>query len=114
MIKLKIGEHSISYATVKKAKTFRREEELEKEINTLQNFIDLNGSQTADALSTLETKKRELEETIIVPPLAVYSYQQNYKDLSSVGTAVRALTSVEGVSRPCIPESSVWSYFRLR
>ena len=33
MIKVKIGEHSIKYATVKKAKTFRREEELDKEIN---------------------------------------------------------------------------------
>lgn len=64
MIKLKIGEHSISYAKVNKAKTFPREEELEKEINTLQNFIDLKRSQTAEALSTLETKKRELEETI--------------------------------------------------
>ena len=64
MIKLKIGEHSISYAKVNKAKLFPREEELEKEINTLQNFIDLKRSQTAEALSTLETKKRELEETI--------------------------------------------------
>ena len=61
---IKIREHSIKYATAKKAKTFRREEELEKEINTLQNFNGLNASKTAEAFNTLDTKKRELEETI--------------------------------------------------
>jgi len=40
MIKFKIREHSIKYATAERDKILRREEELEKEINTLQNFTD--------------------------------------------------------------------------
>ena len=42
MMKLKIREQSIKYATAKKVKMFRREGELEKEINFLQNFIESN------------------------------------------------------------------------
>ena len=53
MIKLKIREHSIKYATAKKGKILRREEELEKEINTLQNFVDSNESKSVEALNTL-------------------------------------------------------------
>ena len=60
MIKFKTREHSIKYATAKRGKILR-EEELEKDINTLQNFIDSNESKSAAALYTLETKKRELE-----------------------------------------------------
>ena len=40
MIKFKTREHSIKYATAKRDKILRRAEELEKEINTLPNFID--------------------------------------------------------------------------
>ena len=35
MIKLKIREHSLKYSAIKKAKTSRLEENLEKEINTV-------------------------------------------------------------------------------
>ena len=42
MMKLKIREQSIKYATAKKVKMSRREGELEKEINFLQNFIESN------------------------------------------------------------------------
>lgn len=68
MIKLKIREHSIKYATTKRAKTVRREEELEKEINTLQHLIDTqnenNEIDIADTFHNLEIKKRELEEIV--------------------------------------------------
>ena len=64
MITLKIREHSIKYATAERDKILRREEELKKEINTLQNFIDSNESKSAEALNTLATTKRELEEII--------------------------------------------------
>ena len=40
MMKLKIREQSIKYATAKKVEMSRREGELEKEINFLQNFIE--------------------------------------------------------------------------
>ena len=42
MMKLKIREQSIKYATAKKVQMSRREGELEKEINFLQNFIESN------------------------------------------------------------------------
>ena len=61
MIKLKTREHLIKYATAKRDKILRREEELEKEINTLQNFIDSTESKSAEALNSLATTKRELE-----------------------------------------------------
>lgn len=68
MIKLKIREHSIKYATTKRAKTVRREEELEKEINILQHLIDTqnenNEIDIAVTFHNLEIKKRGLEEIV--------------------------------------------------
>ena len=67
MIKLKIREHSIKYATAKKVKISRREEQLEKEINTLQHLIDsneINTTDRADVFNSLENKRRELESII--------------------------------------------------
>ena len=40
MIKLKVREQSLKYAADKKAKLNRKEEELEKRINVLQNLIE--------------------------------------------------------------------------
>ena len=42
MIKLKIREFSTKYATSKKTQISRHEEELEKEINTLQHQLESN------------------------------------------------------------------------
>ena len=56
MMKLKIIEQSIKYATAKKAKMSRREEELEEEINSLQNYIESN--------QIIEARKSELEKMI--------------------------------------------------
>ena len=42
MMKLKIREQAIKYASAKKAKISRREEELEREINLLQNYSESN------------------------------------------------------------------------
>lgn len=66
MIKLKIREHSLKYSAIKKAKTSRLEENLEKEINTLQCLIESNMDEKdkKDTLEALETKKLELEKII--------------------------------------------------
>ena len=66
MIKLKIREHSLKYSAIKKAKTSRLEENLEKEINTLQCLIESNMDEKdkKDTLDALETKKLELEKII--------------------------------------------------
>ena len=67
MMKLKIREQSIKYATAKKVKMSRREGELEKEINYLQNFIEsneINPSEKIEIFGTLEARKRELEKII--------------------------------------------------
>ena len=67
MMKLKIREQSIKYATAKKVKMSRREGELEKEINYLQNFIEsneINPSEKTEIFGTLEARKRELEKII--------------------------------------------------
>lgn len=67
MLKLKIREQSLKYAAAKKAKLSRREEELEKEINSLQNQIDrtfMQPNDMAEASGALEAKKRELEKII--------------------------------------------------
>ena len=67
MIKLKIREQSLKYSSIKKAKMSRHEEELEKEINSLQRSIEANntkGKDKQDAVNTLETKKSELEKII--------------------------------------------------
>ena len=61
MMKLKIREQSLKYATAKKAKMSRREEELEKEINFLQNYIDsshMNSNDTTEAFGILEARKK--------------------------------------------------------
>ena len=67
MMKLKIREQSIKYATAKKVKMSRREGELEKEINFLQNFIEsneINPNEKTEISGTLEARKRELEKII--------------------------------------------------
>lgn len=67
VLELKIREQSLKYAAAKKAKLSRREEELEKEINSLQNQIDrtfMQPNDKAEASGTLEAKKRELEKII--------------------------------------------------
>ena len=66
-MKLKIREQSIKYATAKKVKMSRREGELEKEINILQNFIEsneINPNEKTEISGTLEARKRELEKII--------------------------------------------------
>ena len=68
MMKLKIREQSIKYATAKKVKMSRREGELEKEINFLQHFIESNeispNEKKTEISGTLEARKRELEKII--------------------------------------------------
>ena len=65
-IKLKIREHSLKYAVIKKAQTSRLKENLEKEINILQCLIESNMDEKdkKDTLDALETKKLELEKII--------------------------------------------------
>ena len=67
MIKLKVREQSLKYAAGKKAKLNRKEEELERRINVLQNLIESNhiGEQEKqDASIEQEEKKAELERII--------------------------------------------------
>ena len=67
MMKLKIREQSIKNATAKKVQMSRREGELEKEINFLQNFIEsneINPNEKTEISGTLEARKRELEKMI--------------------------------------------------
>ena len=66
MIKLKVREQSLKYAVDKKAKLNRKEEELEKRINVLQNLIESSiGEQgKQDASIEQEEKKTELEKII--------------------------------------------------
>ena len=67
MIKLKIREHSLKYSAVKKAKTSRDEEELEKEINSMQRLIESSNLEEKDKkgiLDALDTKRLELEKII--------------------------------------------------
>lgn len=55
------------YATAKKVQISRREGELEKEINFLQNFIEsneINPNEKTEISGTLEARKRELEKII--------------------------------------------------
>ena len=66
-MKLKIREQSIKYATAKKVQMSRREGELEKEINFLQNFIEsneINPNEKTEISGTLEAGKREPEKII--------------------------------------------------
>ncbi|XP_015767919.1 PREDICTED: orexin receptor type 1-like [Acropora digitifera] len=67
MMKLKIREQSIKYATAKKVKMSKHERELEKEIIFLQNFIEsneINPNEKTEISGTLEARKRELEKII--------------------------------------------------
>jgi hypothetical protein len=67
MIKLKIREHSLKFSAIKKAKTSRHEEELEKEINSMQRLIEssnLEEKDKKDILDALDTKRLELEKII--------------------------------------------------
>ena len=65
--KLKVREQSLKYAADKKAKLNRKEEELERRINVLQNLIEPNhiGEQEKQYASIeQEEKKTELERII--------------------------------------------------
>ena len=67
MIILKIREHSLKYSAIKKAKTSRDEEKLEKEIASLQRLIEsssIEGKDRKDTLDALDTKKQKLEKLI--------------------------------------------------
>ena len=67
MIKLKVREQSFKFAADKKAKLNRKEEEIERRINALQNLIESNhiGEQEKqDAFIEQEEKKTELERII--------------------------------------------------
>ena len=65
--KLKIREQSLKYSTVKKAKISRYEEELEKEINSLQRLAEssnIDENEKKGILGALDSKKLELEKLI--------------------------------------------------
>ena len=67
MIKLKIRELSIKYAKDRRTKTSRREEEIEKAINVLQELIESSNKgdqEKREASRDLEEKKAELEKII--------------------------------------------------
>ena len=67
MIKLKIREQSIKYAKDRRTKTSRREEEIEKAINDLQELIESSNKgdrEKKEASRDLEEKKTELEKII--------------------------------------------------
>ena len=68
MIKLKIREQSIKYAKDRRTKTSRREEEIEKAINVLQELIESSNKgdreDREEASRDLEGKKTELEKII--------------------------------------------------
>ena len=64
MIKLKIREQSIKYAKDRRTKTSRREEEIEKAINVLEEFKESSNKgdrEKKEASRDLEEKKAELE-----------------------------------------------------
>ena len=62
MIKLKIREQSIKYAKDRRTKTSRREEEIEKAINVLEELIESRDREKKEASRDLEEKKAELEK----------------------------------------------------
>jgi len=67
MIKLKIRQYSLKYSAIKKAKASRHEEDLKKEINSMQHLIEssnLEEKDKKDILDTLDTKRLELEKII--------------------------------------------------
>ena len=67
MTKLNIRKQSLIYSTLKKAKISRCEEELEKEINSLQCLIETSNMKEEDkknTLNALDTKTLELEKII--------------------------------------------------
>ena len=67
MWEMNIRKQSLIYSTLKKAKISRREEELEKEINSLQCLIEASNMKEEDkkdTLNNLDTKTLELEKII--------------------------------------------------
>ena len=68
MIKLKIREQSIKYAKDRRTKTSRREEEIEKAINDLQELIESSNKGDREKKRSLQgpggKKKTELEKVI--------------------------------------------------
>ena len=67
IMKLKIREKSMQYVAAKKAKMSRKEEELEKIINALQNLVDSNRireNEKQSALNELEDKRTQLEKIV--------------------------------------------------
>ena len=67
MIKLKIREQSIKYAKDRRTKTSRREEEIEKAINVLEELIESSNKgdrEKKEASRDLGEKKAELEKII--------------------------------------------------
>ena len=61
MIKFKVREQSLKYAADKKAKLNRKEEELERRINVLQNLIESNhiGEQEKQYASIEQEEKKQ-------------------------------------------------------
>ena len=85
MIKLKIREQSIKYAKDRKTKTSRREEEIEKEINVLQELIESSNKGDREK----EEASRELEEKKL-----------NRKKLLNIGLKVQYyLPNADGIPR---------------
>ena len=65
MIELKIREQSIKYAKDRRTKTSKREEEIEKAINVLQELIESSNKgdrEKEEASRDLEEKRTELEK----------------------------------------------------
>jgi len=68
MIKLNIRKQALKYSTIKKGKISRREEEIEKEIKSLQCLFETSNMEETGKEDTLnaalDTKKSELEKII--------------------------------------------------
>ena len=59
MIKLKIREQSVKYAIDRKTKTSRREEEIEKAINVLQELIESSNNGDQEEKRSLQGSGRK-------------------------------------------------------
>ena len=85
MIKLKIREQSTKYAKDRGTKTSRREEEIEKEINVLQELIESRNKGDREK----EEASRELEEKKL-----------NWKKLLNIGLKVQYyVPNADGITR---------------
>jgi len=71
MIKLNIGKQALKYSTIKKAKISRREEEIEKEIKSLQCLIETSNMKEKGKEDTLnaalDIKKIRTGENNCIP-----------------------------------------------